>query len=103
MEEIVEGCTGALHIMARDPVNRGEIANMETIPLFVQVSHLTPAGGVAACPRPSSCATGIDTLASNIDQFFYSLFLFSQNFFYIFLLYSRIVRQEAAGRMWSAH
>ena len=37
MEEIVEGCTGALHIMARDPVNRGEIANMQTIPLFVQV------------------------------------------------------------------
>lgn len=39
MEEIVEGCTGALHIMARDPINRGEIASMQTIPLFVQV-HL---------------------------------------------------------------
>ncbi|KAG7281966.1 hypothetical protein CRUP_003024 [Coryphaenoides rupestris] len=38
MEEIVEGCTGALHIMARDPVNRGEIANMQTIPLFVQLA-----------------------------------------------------------------
>lgn len=37
MEEIVEGCTGALHIMARDPINRGEIASMQTIPLFVQV------------------------------------------------------------------
>lgn len=39
MEEIVEGCTGALHILARDPMNRGEIASMQTIPLFVQV-HL---------------------------------------------------------------
>lgn len=43
MEEIVEGCTGALHIMARDPINRGEIASMQTIPLFVQVrsSHIS--------------------------------------------------------------
>lgn len=40
MEEIVEGCTGALHIMARDPINRGEIASMQTIPLFVQVSFI---------------------------------------------------------------
>lgn len=40
MEEIVEGCTGALHILARDPMNRGDIASMQTIPLFVQVhSH----------------------------------------------------------------
>ncbi|CAB1341602.1 unnamed protein product [Coregonus sp. 'balchen'] len=39
MEEIVEGCTGALHILARDPVNRGEIASMQTIPLFVQLLY----------------------------------------------------------------
>ncbi|XP_062388449.1 junction plakoglobin [Sardina pilchardus] len=39
MEEIVEGCTGALHILARDPINRGEIANMQTIPLFVQLLY----------------------------------------------------------------
>lgn len=38
MEEIVEGCTGALHILARDPINRSEIASMQTIPLFVQVT-----------------------------------------------------------------
>lgn len=38
MEEIVEGCTGALHILARDPINRAEIANLQTIPLFVQVA-----------------------------------------------------------------
>lgn len=38
MEEIVEGCTGALRILARDPINRAEIANLQTIPLFVQVA-----------------------------------------------------------------
>nr|XP_009686068.1 PREDICTED: junction plakoglobin [Struthio camelus australis] len=36
MEEIVEGCTGALHILARDPMNRMEIFRLNTIPLFVQ-------------------------------------------------------------------
>lgn len=39
MEEIVEGCTGALHILARDPINRSQIANLDTIPLFVQVTN----------------------------------------------------------------
>lgn len=43
MEEIVEGCTGALHILARDPMNRAEIANLQTIPLFVQVKQETKA------------------------------------------------------------
>lgn len=43
MEEIVEGCTGALHILARDPINRAEIADLQTIPLFVQVGR--EAGG----------------------------------------------------------
>ncbi len=37
MEEIVEGCTGALHILARDLMNRMEIFRLNTIPLFVQV------------------------------------------------------------------
>lgn len=49
MEEIVEGCTGALHILARDPMNRMEIFRLNTIPLFVQVS-LDQVGG-----RGSSC------------------------------------------------
>lgn len=39
MEEIVEGCTGALHILARDPTNRAEIALLNIIPLFVQVTN----------------------------------------------------------------
>jgi len=39
MEEIVEGCTGALHILARDIHNRIVIRGLNTIPLFVQVSR----------------------------------------------------------------
>ncbi|CAG5987304.1 unnamed protein product [Menidia menidia] len=39
MEEIVEGCTGALHILARDPINRAEIGNLEIIPLLVQLLY----------------------------------------------------------------
>lgn len=40
MEEIVEGCTGALHILARDVHNRIVIRGLNTIPLFVQVCWL---------------------------------------------------------------
>ncbi|POI24883.1 hypothetical protein CIB84_011367, partial [Bambusicola thoracicus] len=39
MEEIVEGCTGALHILARDLMNRMEIFRLNTIPLFVQLLY----------------------------------------------------------------
>ncbi|XP_061872458.1 junction plakoglobin-like isoform X3 [Colius striatus] len=39
MEEIVEGCTGALHILAQDPMNRMEIFRLNTIPLFVQLLY----------------------------------------------------------------
>lgn len=45
MEEIVEGCTGALHILARDVHNRIVIRGLNTIPLFVQVyteAYLSP-------------------------------------------------------------
>lgn len=38
MEEIVEGTVGALHILAREPHNRGAIRSLNCIPLFVQVS-----------------------------------------------------------------
>jgi len=33
----VEGCIGALHILALDPTNAANIASTEIIPLFVQV------------------------------------------------------------------
>lgn len=42
MEEIVEGCTGALHILARDVHNRIVIRGLNTIPLFVQVKLQRP-------------------------------------------------------------
>lgn len=65
----MEGCTGALHILARDPMNRMEIFRLNTIPLFVQVrglggmrglrfvtSRTAPrcsAGGTHVCHSPS--------------------------------------------------
>lgn len=51
MEEIVEGCTGALHILARDPMNRMEVFRLNTIPLFVQVSPVL--AGRRSVPRHS--------------------------------------------------
>ncbi|MGH0143366.1 UNVERIFIED_CONTAM: hypothetical protein FKN15_028146 [Acipenser sinensis] len=48
MEEIVEGCTGALHILARDPINRCEIIGLQTIPLLVQTTNKL--GDVAVMP-----------------------------------------------------
>uniref|UniRef100_A0A4W3JE96 Junction plakoglobin n=1 Tax=Callorhinchus milii TaxID=7868 RepID=A0A4W3JE96_CALMI len=39
MDEIVEGCTGALHILARDPQNRATILQLNTVPLFVQLLY----------------------------------------------------------------
>uniref|UniRef100_UPI00358E04CD catenin beta-1-like isoform X2 n=1 Tax=Myxine glutinosa TaxID=7769 RepID=UPI00358E04CD len=39
MEEIVEGCTGALHILARDANNRAVIRSLNTIPLIVQLLY----------------------------------------------------------------
>ena len=52
MEEIVEGCTGALHILARDVHNRIVIRGLNTIPLFVQVGRTsyTHTPGEPACP-----------------------------------------------------
>jgi len=39
MEEIVEGTTGTLHILAREPDSRVVIRNLSTIPLFVQLLY----------------------------------------------------------------
>ncbi|XP_078280615.1 catenin beta-1-like [Rhinoraja longicauda] len=39
MDEIVEGCTGALHILARDQANRVLITELNTIQLFVQLLY----------------------------------------------------------------
>lgn len=37
MEEIVEGTVGALHILARESLNRSIIRELNCIPTFVQV------------------------------------------------------------------
>ncbi|XP_019744944.1 junction plakoglobin a [Hippocampus comes] len=59
MEEIVEGCTGALHILARDPVNRAEIANLQTIPLFVQLLY-SPVDNVKRVAAGVLCELALD-------------------------------------------
>lgn len=40
MEDIVDGCVGALHILAREAHNRAVIRSLHCIPLFVQVSSV---------------------------------------------------------------
>ncbi|CAJ1053705.1 junction plakoglobin a [Xyrichtys novacula] len=59
MEEIVEGSTGALHILARDPVNRAEIANLQTIPLFVQLLY-SPVDNVKRVAAGVLCELALD-------------------------------------------
>ncbi|XP_041641342.1 junction plakoglobin a [Cheilinus undulatus] len=67
MEEIVEGCTGALHILARDPTNRAEIANLQTIPLFVQLLY-SPVDNVKRVAAGVLCELALDkTSAEMID------------------------------------
>uniref|UniRef100_A0AAQ4QQZ0 Junction plakoglobin a n=1 Tax=Gasterosteus aculeatus aculeatus TaxID=481459 RepID=A0AAQ4QQZ0_GASAC len=59
MEEIVEGATGALHILARDPNNRAEIANLQTIPLFVQLLY-SPVDNVKRVAAGVLCELALD-------------------------------------------
>ncbi|KAM7386257.1 hypothetical protein PAMA_009071 [Pampus argenteus] len=63
MEEIVEGCTGALHILARDPINRGEIASMQTIPLFVQAHTAVPLDPTYLADANEACIRAASALA----------------------------------------
>ena len=42
MDEIVDMCVGSLHLMARDPNNRNILKQLNSIPLFIQVSLLAP-------------------------------------------------------------
>ncbi|XP_026215763.1 junction plakoglobin a [Anabas testudineus] len=59
MEEIVEGSTGALHILARDPISRSEIANLQTIPLFVQLLY-SPVDNVKRVAAGVLCELALD-------------------------------------------
>ncbi|XP_071771376.1 junction plakoglobin a [Centroberyx gerrardi] len=65
MEEIVEGCTGALHIMARDPVNRAEIASLQTIPLFVQLLY-SPVDNVKRVAAGALCELALDKQSAEL-------------------------------------
>lgn len=65
MEEIVEGSTGALHILARDPVNRAEIANLQTIPLFVQLLY-SPVDNVKRVAAGVLCELALDKQSAEI-------------------------------------
>ncbi|KAL4659866.1 junction plakoglobin-like [Arapaima gigas] len=65
MEEIVEGCTGALHILARDPVNRVEIANLQTIPLFVQLLY-SPIENVKRVSAGVLCELALDKQSAEL-------------------------------------
>ncbi|KAM3622958.1 uncharacterized protein V6R79_005386 [Siganus canaliculatus] len=65
MEEIVEGCTGALHILARDPANRAEIASLETIPLFVQLLY-SPVDNVKRVAAGVLCELALDKQSAEI-------------------------------------
>ena len=38
MDEIADMCVGSLHLMARDPNNRMVLKQLNSIPLFIQVS-----------------------------------------------------------------
>lgn len=67
MEEIVEGCTGALHILARDPINRAEIANLQTVALFVQLLY-SPVDNVKRVAAGVLCELALDKpTAEQID------------------------------------
>uniref|UniRef100_A0A671PM26 Junction plakoglobin-like n=1 Tax=Sinocyclocheilus anshuiensis TaxID=1608454 RepID=A0A671PM26_9TELE len=65
MEEIVEGCTGALQIMARDPVNKVTIASMDTIPLFVQLLY-SPLDNVKRVAAGVLCELALDKQSAEI-------------------------------------
>lgn len=57
----MEGCTGALHILARDPMNRMEIFRLNTIPLFVQVGGWGTRGLHFATSRPAGSTHACQT------------------------------------------
>ncbi|XP_078385621.1 junction plakoglobin-like [Cetorhinus maximus] len=68
MDEIVEGCTGALHILARDHINRAEITRLNTIPLFVQLLY-SPVENIQRVAAGVLCELAQDREAAEIiDQ-----------------------------------
>ncbi|XP_072106607.1 catenin beta-1-like, partial [Mobula birostris] len=68
MDEIVEGCTGALHILARDQANRVVITELNTIPLFVQLLY-SPVENIQRVAAGVLCELAQDRVAAEeMDQ-----------------------------------
>ncbi|XP_069763248.1 junction plakoglobin-like isoform X2 [Narcine bancroftii] len=68
MDEIVEGCTGALHILARDQTNRALITQLNAIPLFVQLLY-SPVENIQRVAAGVLCELAQDREAAEImDQ-----------------------------------
>ncbi|KAM9461068.1 junction plakoglobin a [Clarias gariepinus] len=65
MEEIVEGCTGALHILARDRTNRAIIIDSNVIPLFVQLLY-SPGDNIKRVASGVLCELAVDKNAAAI-------------------------------------
>uniref|UniRef100_A0A4W5RYZ6 Junction plakoglobin a n=1 Tax=Hucho hucho TaxID=62062 RepID=A0A4W5RYZ6_9TELE len=57
----------ALHIMARDPINNGEIASMQTIPLFVQLLY-SPVENVKRVSAGALCELALDKQSAEMIE-----------------------------------
>lgn len=98
MEEIVEGCTGALHILARDVHNRIVIRGLNTIPLFVQVSK-SSRKCYSTCQKNGSYVAFVELLSQTVLRFIASRRVKETLVFWLQLLYSPIenIQRVAAG------
>lgn len=98
MEEIVEGCTGALHILARDVHNRIVIRGLNTIPLFVQVSK-SSRKCYSTCQKSGSYVALVELLSQTVLRFTASRGVKETLVFWLQLLYSPIenIQRVAAG------
>lgn len=98
MEEIVEGCTGALHILARDVHNRIVIRGLNTIPLFVQVSK-SSRKCYSTCQKSGSYVALVELLSQTVLRFTATRGVKETLVFWLQLLYSPIenIQRVAAG------
>jgi len=67
MDEIVEGTTGALHILARDRQCRDIIADLNTIPLFIQLLN-SPVENIQRVAAGVLCELALDKTKAEIIE-----------------------------------
>ncbi|XP_039264022.2 catenin beta-1-like [Styela clava] len=67
MEEIVEGTTGALHILCREPHSRAVICGLNTIPLFVQLLY-SPIENIQRVAAGVLCELAQDKNAADVIE-----------------------------------